>query len=145
MATIPDALAAFIDEVPKVELHLHLVGSASPTTVAALAAERPEAGVPSDLDELVEFSLLHVRREQDEPRYQWPRLTQLVTRRELVGGVAEPEIRAALVGAYAVRAEMVAGRVPHMSADEWRDVRVRCGILDERVRRVVLSRLQVDM
>ena len=49
------ALSDFILAVPKVELHLHLVGSASPSTVAALAARRPGAGVPSDLDELLKF------------------------------------------------------------------------------------------
>jgi aminodeoxyfutalosine deaminase len=43
---------AFIRAVPKVELHLHLVGSASPSVVAALAAIHPDAGVPDSVDEL---------------------------------------------------------------------------------------------
>lgn len=30
------------------ELHLHLVGSASPATLAGLAARRPGSGVPAD-------------------------------------------------------------------------------------------------
>jgi len=33
---------------PKVDLHLHLVGSAAPHTVAQLAERHPEAGVPAD-------------------------------------------------------------------------------------------------
>lgn len=41
--------------LPKVDLHLHLVGSAAPHTVAALAARHPDAGVPADLDALREF------------------------------------------------------------------------------------------
>jgi aminodeoxyfutalosine deaminase len=43
---------SFVRAVPKVELHLHLVGAASPATVARLAAAHPEAGVPADPDAL---------------------------------------------------------------------------------------------
>lgn len=43
---------AFIREVPKVELHLHLVGSASPRVIAPLAAAYPEVGVPTSVEEL---------------------------------------------------------------------------------------------
>ncbi|MDA8033327.1 MAG: adenosine deaminase [Actinomycetota bacterium] len=39
----------------KADLHLHLVGSASPHTVASLAAAHPDGGVPTDLDELRAF------------------------------------------------------------------------------------------
>jgi aminodeoxyfutalosine deaminase len=49
------AIAQFISTVPKVELHLHLVGSASPTTVARLAAGHQSASVPADPDDLVTF------------------------------------------------------------------------------------------
>jgi aminodeoxyfutalosine deaminase len=41
--------------LPKADLHVHLVGSAAPGTVAALAARHPSAGVPEDIDELREF------------------------------------------------------------------------------------------
>lgn len=41
--------------LPKVDLHLHLVGSAAPHTVAALAARYPAAGVPMDVQELEAF------------------------------------------------------------------------------------------
>jgi aminodeoxyfutalosine deaminase len=46
--------AQFIAGLPKVELHVHQVGSASPRIVAELAARHP-GKVPSDLDGLREF------------------------------------------------------------------------------------------
>ena len=45
----------FIAALPKVELHVHLVGSASVDTVLELAARHPEAGVPTTRAELAEF------------------------------------------------------------------------------------------
>lgn len=50
---MPD-LAAFIAGLPKAELHVHHVGSASPRIVSELA-ERHPGTVPSDPDELREF------------------------------------------------------------------------------------------
>lgn len=47
-------LAAFIAALPKAELHVHHVGSASPRIVSELAERHPGA-VPSDLDELRRF------------------------------------------------------------------------------------------
>ncbi len=47
-------LRAFITGLPKAELHVHHVGSASPRIVAELA-ERHPGTVPSDLDELRRF------------------------------------------------------------------------------------------
>ncbi|MGK3203001.1 adenosine deaminase family protein [Amycolatopsis sp. MEPSY49] len=49
------ALRAFAHALPKVELHVHLVGSASLPTVLDLARRRPAAGVPTDERELAEF------------------------------------------------------------------------------------------
>ena len=49
-----DDLAAFIAGLPKAEIHVHHVGSASPRIVSELAARHP-GKVPSDLDELREF------------------------------------------------------------------------------------------
>jgi aminodeoxyfutalosine deaminase len=46
--------ADFVAGLPKVELHVHHVGSASPRIVSELAARHPGT-VPSDLDELREF------------------------------------------------------------------------------------------
>ena len=48
------ALETFIAEMPKAELHVHQVGSASPRIVAQLA-ERHPGKVPSDPDDLVRF------------------------------------------------------------------------------------------
>jgi adenosine deaminase len=49
------SVESFLAAAPKVELHLHLVGSASPATVAALARRRPDAGVPTDVAALAEL------------------------------------------------------------------------------------------
>jgi aminodeoxyfutalosine deaminase len=50
----PD-LASFIAGLPKAELHVHHVGSASPRIVAELAARHPSAGVPADVDKLADY------------------------------------------------------------------------------------------
>ena len=52
--TIGSPHAAFVAGLPKAELHVHHVGSASPRIVAALAEKHPGT-VPSDLDALREF------------------------------------------------------------------------------------------
>ena len=49
------SLTDFIAGLPKAELHVHHVGSASPRIVAELAERHPAAGVPADPDELREF------------------------------------------------------------------------------------------
>jgi aminodeoxyfutalosine deaminase len=41
--------------LPKADLHVHLVGSAAPATVAALAARYPDSGVPADVGTLSAF------------------------------------------------------------------------------------------
>jgi aminodeoxyfutalosine deaminase len=50
-----DSLRAFIHALPKVELHVHLVGSAAVDTVLTLARRHPESGVPTDRAELARF------------------------------------------------------------------------------------------
>ncbi len=47
-------LAGFVSRLPKAELHVHHVGSASPRIVSELAARHPGT-VPSDPDELADF------------------------------------------------------------------------------------------
>jgi len=51
--TVP--LTDFIAGLPKAELHVHHVGSASPRIVADLAARHPASGIPTDVGELAEF------------------------------------------------------------------------------------------
>ncbi|MEV7140146.1 MULTISPECIES: adenosine deaminase [Streptomyces] len=48
-------LHAFIAGLPKAELHVHHVGSASPRIVSELAARHPDSKVPSDPEALVDF------------------------------------------------------------------------------------------
>ena len=47
-----ESIDAFIDRLPKVELHLHLVGSASVPTVLELARRHPDGAVPQSAAEL---------------------------------------------------------------------------------------------
>jgi aminodeoxyfutalosine deaminase len=50
-----ETLETFISALPKVELHVHLVGSASVETVLGLARRHPDRGVPVSADGLREF------------------------------------------------------------------------------------------
>src|SRR5487761_324093 len=50
-----DTLEAFVSALPKVELHVHLVGSASVETVLSLARRHPDRGVPASEEGLREF------------------------------------------------------------------------------------------
>ncbi|WP_158887323.1 adenosine deaminase [Amycolatopsis anabasis] len=54
-AATDTGLRAFVRALPKVELHVHLVGSASVETVLELARRHPEAGVPAERADLEEF------------------------------------------------------------------------------------------
>ncbi|MCO1659407.1 adenosine deaminase [Pseudonocardia sp. S2-4] len=48
-------MAAYVAALPKVELHLHLVGSAPPDAVLTLARRHPDGDVPTEPDALAEF------------------------------------------------------------------------------------------
>lgn len=54
-AEAPRDLHAFIAGLPKAELHVHHVGSASPRIVSELAARHPDSKVPTDPEALVDF------------------------------------------------------------------------------------------
>jgi aminodeoxyfutalosine deaminase len=54
-ARVPRDLHAFVAGLPKVELHVHHVGSASPPIVAALAARHPDSKVPTDPEALLDY------------------------------------------------------------------------------------------
>lgn len=51
----PSPFADFIAGLPKAEVHVHHVGSASPRIVAELASRHPTAGVPADEALLAEY------------------------------------------------------------------------------------------
>ena len=53
--TAPGGDDDWLVSMPKADLHVHLVGSAAPATVAALAARHPDSGVPADAGELAAF------------------------------------------------------------------------------------------
>ncbi len=76
----------FLAATPKVELHLHLVGSASPATVAALAARRPDADVPRSPAALAELF-----RFRDFPHFidVYRRVNDLVTTPEDVAVILD--------------------------------------------------------
>ena len=50
-----ESIEAFVAELPKVELHVHLVGSAPVETVLELARRHPDRGVPRTAEELRRF------------------------------------------------------------------------------------------
>ena len=50
-----NSLEAFISALPKVELHVHLIGSTPAETVLALARRHPDRGVPTSAEGLREF------------------------------------------------------------------------------------------
>ncbi|MBO0827419.1 MAG: adenosine deaminase [Streptosporangiales bacterium] len=52
---VPSDVTDFVHAMPKAELHVHLVGSASVPTVVELARRHPERGVPTDPDALAAF------------------------------------------------------------------------------------------
>jgi aminodeoxyfutalosine deaminase len=54
MPDVPSPYAGFVAGLPKAEIHVHHVGSASPRIVSELAARHPGT-VPADLDALREF------------------------------------------------------------------------------------------
>lgn len=54
-SALDPGLSAFIRGLPKAELHVHHVGSASPRIVAELAARHPDGPVPSDPAALADF------------------------------------------------------------------------------------------
>jgi aminodeoxyfutalosine deaminase len=55
---VPEA-RTFITGLPKAELHVHLIGSASVDTVLQLARKHPEGGVPTERGELEGFYQFH--------------------------------------------------------------------------------------
>lgn len=50
-----DVVLDFVSVLPKTELHVHLVGSASADTVLELARRHPDVGVPTERDALYAF------------------------------------------------------------------------------------------
>ena len=80
-----ESIDAFIDRLPKAELHLHLVGSASVPTVLELARRHPDGGVPVGVrrcDRGRAHSVPHAG-EMSGPATIWEALTSL--RAERIG------------------------------------------------------------
>jgi aminodeoxyfutalosine deaminase len=89
MDTAEQNVSAFIAALPKVELHVHLVGSAPVPTVLELARRHPGRGVPADEEELREF-------------YQFRDFAHFIDVYETVSGLlTEPEDITTLVGGIA--------------------------------------------
>ena len=114
-ATQPTAFGSDDDwlvSMPKADLHVHLVGSAAPATVAALAARHPDSGVPADAGELSAFY-----RFRDFAHFLdvYRLVSDLVRRPEdvvtLVAGMAEDMARQGTV-----YAEVTVTPVSHISA-----------------------------
>jgi adenosine deaminase len=71
-----EAIEKFITRLPKVELHVHLIGSAPVETVLQLARRHPDSGVPRTAEELRRFyefrdfpqRIGHGIRSMDDPR-----------------------------------------------------------------------------
>jgi adenosine deaminase len=84
-----DTLESFTDALPKVELHVHLVGSASVETVLSLARRHPEAGVP-----VTEEGLRAFYEFRDFPHF-------IDVYRRVSGLLREPEDIAELIGGIA--------------------------------------------
>lgn len=82
-------LEAFVSALPKVELHVHMVGSAPLETVLRLARRHPDRGVPASAERLREFY-----RFRDFPHFidVYSAVTRLISEPEdiadLVRGVA---------------------------------------------------------
>ncbi|NEB80737.1 adenosine deaminase [Streptomyces sp. SID14478] len=53
--SVSQSLQTFIAGLPKAELHVHHVGSASPRIVSTLAARHPDSKVPTDPEALADF------------------------------------------------------------------------------------------
>jgi aminodeoxyfutalosine deaminase len=84
-----DNLEAFVSALPKVELHVHMVGSAPIETVLGLARRHPDRGVPATARELGEFYVF-----RDFPHFidVYAAVTRLISEPEdiadLIRGVA---------------------------------------------------------
>ncbi|MBO0805883.1 MAG: adenosine deaminase [Nocardiopsaceae bacterium] len=84
-----DGIEAFVARLPKAELHVHLVGSASTATVLKLAERHPQSPVPRTEEELREFYTF-----RDFPHFAavYKMVKDLVTEQEdiadLVRGIA---------------------------------------------------------
>ncbi|TQM14944.1 adenosine deaminase [Pseudonocardia kunmingensis] len=117
----PSPVAAFVAALPKVELHLHLVGSASLDTVLALAHHHPDGGVPTEREALRRFYAF-----TDFPHFLnvYHRVNLLVTTAAdvvtlldgLAGELAARTVRYAEVQVTAVRNRMAGIAYPELAA-----------------------------
>jgi adenosine deaminase len=129
---------AFVARLPKVELHVHLVGSASPETVLELARRHPGSPVPRTEEALREFYTF-----RDFPHFAavYGAVAGLVTDQEdiesLVRGVARDmaaqNVRYAEIQVTTWDLTRVNG-IPRAAVTEAMDVGTRAALADHGVR-----------
>jgi aminodeoxyfutalosine deaminase len=132
-----EAITDFIARLPKVELHVHLVGSATEETVLALARRHPDSPVPRTAEGLREFYEF-----RDFPHFidVYGAVNDLITEQEdladLVRGVAS-EIAAQQVRYTEIEVyphSFVKNGIPRAAVTEALDVGARDALTEHGVR-----------
>lgn len=100
-----DELEAFVARLPKAELHVHMIGSASADTVLELARKYPDSGVPRTAEGLLEFYAFR----------DFPHFIDVYTAVRLL--IREQEDLAALL--HGVIANLAAQNVRYVEFQDW--------------------------
>jgi aminodeoxyfutalosine deaminase len=132
-----DGLEAFVARLPKVELHVHLVGSAPVPTVLELARRHPDSQVPRTEEELREFY-----EYRDFPHFidVYEAVTDLVTEQEdlatlvtgVAGDLASQNVRYAEIQVHTGR--FVMNGIPRAAVTEALDTGARAALAEHGLR-----------